>query len=157
MGRHRKFTTPRSTNTRKARNECQSEKRNPNRKDAQRIPVFCSFGLSGPTESLAPRGVMGTYLHHFTEGAKPLLLAFASMSCTDTTVPLPYLFEHIVSLYYNVPWRKNLTHVIWYEHLRSRKHFFHDYCHAVCTAWSHVGCSLHDARALPVCRRDPIF
>jgi len=134
----------------------QSEKRNPNRKEAQRIFVFRSLGLSGPTKSPAPWGVMGTYLRQFTEGAKPLLLAFASMSCTDTTAPLPYLFKHTVSLYYIVPWRKNLTQVIWYEHLRSRKHFLHN-CHAVCTAWPHVGCSLHDARDLPVCRRDPIF
>jgi hypothetical protein len=79
------------------------------------------------------------------------------MSCTDTTLPLPYLFKHTVSLYYIVPWRKNLTQVIWYEHLRRRKHFFHDYRHAVCTAWPHVGCSKYDARAPPVCRRNPIF
>ena len=36
--------------------------------------------------------------------------------------------------------------VIWYEHLRRRKHFFHDYP---------VGG--YDARALPVCSKKPDF
>jgi hypothetical protein len=136
LGRHRKFATPRGTNPRKARKECTAfSQRNGIQtvRNHKRIFVLRSVGLSGPTGSLAPRDVMGTFLWHFTEDAKPLLPAFAFMSCADTTLPLTYvLFTHTLSLYYIVPSRKNLMQVIWYAQVRRRKHFFHDYHHACC-------------------------
>lgn len=150
LERHRKFATPRRTNPRKARNECTVFSQRNGINTVRNHKEFLYYVFWGATGSLAPRC-------HSTEDAKPLLPAFAFISCTNTTLPLPYPFKHTVSLYYIVSWHKNLTQVISYEHLRCRKHLFHDHRHAACTAWPHVGCTLYDSRTLPVCKRNPIF